>query len=120
MADVSALALRTSSNRSMSVSFTSANVADTLTFANLSALLSAAVLGPQGLLPSSAIKSFLDATRGSVPLTIAALGDNGVAVSVFSSTATASPVQVSADKTFAGFAAGDYVLRLSLSSTISA
>lgn len=120
MADVSALTLRASANRSVSISFTSNNVADTLTFANISALLTPAVLGPQGLLPSSAIKDFLDATRGSVALTIEALGTNGAAVSVFSSTATASPVQVSANKTFAGFAAGDYVLRLSLAASISA
>jgi hypothetical protein len=111
MAAVTALTLKTSADRSMSVTFTSAAKADTLTFAALSALL------PSG---SSTIKSFLDATRGSVALTLAALGDNGVVISYASTVADSGSVQVSADKTFAGFAAGDCVLRIALAASISA
>jgi len=110
---ISALTLRASAERSMSVTFTSAADTDTLTFAALSALLPASAA-------DSAIKSFLDAPRGSVALTLAAIGSNGVVLSLASSVATQPVPQVSADKTLAGFDAGDCVLRIALSSTISA
>lgn len=108
MADVTALALSASSDRSISVSFTSANVADTLTFANLAALLANA----------STIKSFLTASYGSVASTMAALGSKGASLSLTSSV-TGNAVQVSADKTLAGFAAGDHILRIALAHSIS-
>lgn len=110
MADVSALTLRASAERSMSVTFNSASDADTLTFAALAALL-----------PASAIKTFLTETRGDVPLTLRAIASNGVVVSCVSPVATQPVPQISADKTFAGFDAGnDIVLRIALASTISA
>jgi len=108
---ISALVLKSSAERSMSVSFTSAADTDPLTFAALAALL------PAG---TSAIKSFLSAARGSVALTLAAIGDNGVVLSLVSSVATQPVPQVDADKSLAGFDAGDHVLRIALSSTISA
>jgi hypothetical protein len=110
---ISALALKTSADRSMSVTFTSAADSDTLTFAALSALLPASAA-------NSAIKEFLDATRGSVDLTLAAIGSNGVVFSLASSVATQPVPQVSADRTLAGFDAGNLVLRIALAASISA
>ena len=110
MADVSALTLRASAERSISVTFTSASDADTLTFANLAALISG----------SSAIKTFLTDARGSVDLTLAAIASNGVVLSLASSVATQPVPQVSADRTLAGFDAGNCALRIALASTISA
>jgi hypothetical protein len=105
---ISALVLKANADRSLSVSFTSAGAADALTYAALSALLSSA----------STVKSFLDAAAGSVDLTLAALGSNGVDLALASSV-VGSVIQVSADKTFAGFAAGNHVLRLSLAHSIN-
>lgn len=114
MADVSALTLLANADRSMSVSFTSAAKTDTLTFANLSNLLPASAA-------NSAIKAFLDATRGSPALTLAAIGSNGAVISYASPTVDSGTVQVSADKTLAGFAAGvSIVLRISLAASIAA
>jgi hypothetical protein len=110
---ISALTLQANAERSMSVSFTSAADTDALTFSALSALLPASAA-------SSAIKAFLDAARGSVAATLTAIASNGVVLSNASSVATQPVPQVSADKTLAGFDAGDHVLRIALSSTISA
>ena len=90
---ISALVLKASADRSLSVSFTSAGAADTLTYAALSTLLGSA---------DSTIKSFLDATAGTVDLTLAALGSNGCDLALASSV-VGSVIQVSADKTFAEF-----------------
>jgi hypothetical protein len=113
MAAVSALTLQANADRSLSVTFTSAAKADVLTFAALSALLPASAA-------NSAIKAFLDATRGSVAATVAAISANGVMTSYVSTVADSGAPQVSADKTFAGFAAGDCSLRIALAASISA
>ncbi len=110
---ITVLTLQANAERSMSVSFTSAADTDPLTFAALSALLPASAA-------NSAIKAFLDAARGSVAATLTAIASNGVVLSSASSVATQPVPQVSADKTLAGFDLGDHVLRIALSSTISA
>lgn len=107
------LTLRANAERSMSVSFDSAADTDALTFAALSALLPASA-------SSSAIKAFLDAARGSVALTLVAIATNGVVMSSVSDVATQPVPQVDADRSLAGFDAGFHVLRIALSSTISA
>ncbi len=110
---ITALSLKANADRSMSVTFTSAAPADALTFAALSALLPASA-------STSAIKAFLDATRGDVPLTIEAIASNGVVMSNVSSANPQAVPQVSANKTLAGFEAGDHSLRIALAASISA
>lgn len=100
-----------SGDASVTISATSTGAADTITFADISAALPAAAANYR-------IKAFLDAARGSVALTLAALGSNGCSVSTIGS-ATSAPVFVSADKTLAGLAAGSYIVRLSLSYSAS-
>jgi len=95
-----------SGDASVTVSAVSTGAADTLSFADISSVLPAAAA-------SSRIKAFLDAARGSVALTVAALGSNGACVTCVGS-ATSIPVFVSADRTFAGLAAGTYAVRLSI------
>lgn len=100
-----------SGDASVTVSLVSTGAADTVTFAAISAALPAAAANYR-------IKAFLDAVRGSVALTLAALGANGCSVSTIGD-ASSAPVYVSADKTLAGLAAGNYVVRLSLSYSAS-
>lgn len=96
---------------SVTITGTSTGAGDTITFAAISAALPAAAA-------STRIKAFLDAARGSVALTLAALASNGCSVSTIGD-ASSAPVYVSADKTLAGLAAGDYAVRLSLSYSAS-
>ena len=103
--------LANAGDASVTVSLVSTGAADTVTFAAISAVLPAS-------LASSRIKAFLDAARGSALLTVVALGANGCTVSTIGD-ATSIPVYVSADKTLAGLAAGNYVVRISLSYSAS-
>lgn len=100
-----------SGDASVTISGTSTGAGDTITFAAISAALPAAAANYR-------IKAFLDAVRGSVALTLAALGSNGVAISTYGDASSAG-VYVSADKTLAGLAAGNYIVRISLSYSAS-
>ena len=100
-----------SGDASVTISATSTGAADTITFADISTALPAAAA-------SYRIKAFLDAARGSVAATLAALGANGCTVSEIGSV-TSAGVFVSADKTLAGLAAGSYIIRISLSYSAS-
>lgn len=100
-----------SGDASVTISATSTGAADTITFAAISAALPAAAANYR-------IKAFLDAARGSVAATLAALGSNGCTVSCIGDATSIGPF-VSADKTLAGLAAGNYVIRLSLSYSAS-
>jgi hypothetical protein len=100
-----------SGDASVTFSAVSTGAADTITFADISTALPAAAANYR-------IKAFLDAARGSVALTVAALGSNGCCVSCIGSATSIAPF-VSADKTLAGLAAGTYVVRISLSYSAS-
>ena len=100
-----------SGDASVTISATSTGAADTITFAAISAALPAAAANYR-------IKAFLDAARGSVALTVAALGAAGCSMSCIGDATSAAPY-VSADKTLAGLDAGNYVIRLSLSYSAS-
>jgi hypothetical protein len=97
---------------SVTVSLLSTGAADTVTFAAISAVLPASAA-------NSRIKAFLDAPRGSVALTLAALGTNGASLSLVSDVSGQGVPQVSADKTLAGYAAGNLILRISLAYSAS-
>lgn len=100
-----------SGDASVTVTGASTGVGDTLTFAAISAALPASAANYR-------IKAFLDAARGSVAATLAALASNGCSLSITADAAVA-PAIVSADKTLAGIAASNFVLRLSLSYSAS-
>lgn len=100
-----------SGDASVTVTLTSTGAADTVTFAAISAALPAAAANYR-------IKTFLDAARGSVALTLSALAAAGASISTYGDASSAG-VYVSADKTLAGLAAGNYAVRISLSYSAS-
>jgi len=108
---ISLLTVRASGKRSVSVTFTSGGAGDAVTLASIAALLSSTA--------NSEIKSLLSPTvaYADAAAMLAAFGAAGVSFSLLGPTGVEA---IPGAGQFTGFPAGVYMLRIAMSSTVSA